>query len=85
MNLNSLDMKSALYELLLNGKKLKVKLKDGFIGCADVQDVCEKEGFVILFKKNDNYMINSISEDENLLCVDSFDYISEIVDEFEEI
>lgn len=84
MKLNNSDMEIALYELLLDGTKLRVTVKNDILGCADVQDACEEEGSVLLFKRGNNYVINLISNiDENLLCVEDFDYIAEIVDTFE--
>lgn len=85
MKLSNSDMEIVLREFLLSGFKLSVTLKNGVLGCSDVQDACTEDGSVILFKNGDNYMINSVSTDENLLCIDDFSYISSIVDTFDKV
>lgn len=71
-------MSSSLKVALDNGNKLKIKVKQGNLGCSDVQDACNDDGYVILYKKCDNYMIDTV-DDENILCVDDFSYIEELV------
>lgn len=74
-----------LYELLLYGEKVKVKLKSGNLGCSDVQDAVNDGTELVLFQKDNNYYINTLEDDDNLLCVDMFFYIKMIVDSFKRI
>lgn len=74
--------KWAFDTLLKSGVKLKVTIKDGDFGCSDVQDVFAKEGYLILYKSGDNYMMDSEQTDENILCVDDFEYICMIVEKY---
>ena len=68
-------------EFLNLGKVLKVIIKDGRLGCSDAQDACEQYGYLLLQKRGDNFFIDTPDEDkENIMCVDSMDYISLIVD-----
>ena len=82
MRLYNLDSKLKLMHLLENDAKLKITVKDGNLGCSDVQDVCYEEDYAILYKKGVNFYIDRVSDGENILCVD---YIAEIIDSFEEV
>lgn len=85
MRLYNLDSELKLMHLLENDAKLKVTVKDGNLGCSDVQDVCYEEGYAILYKKGVNFYIDRVSDGENILCVDDANYIAEIIDSFEEV
>lgn len=85
MNFDNKELRDKLYNLLSEGYKLEITVKSGSLGCCDVQDACNREGSVILFQKGDNYMINTISDDDNILCVDDFEYIVSLIDTFKEL
>lgn len=69
------------------GKQYLVTVKDGNIGCSDVQDACAVSGFVVLYKKKEYFYIDTVDVDdaENLLCVDDPTYIANIVLTYKEI
>ena len=64
------------------GRILKVTIKSGNIGCSDAQDACDQYGYLLLQKKGLNYFIDTPDDEdsENIVCVDSMDYIKLIVD-----
>lgn len=77
-------------ELEENRKVLIPKLKAGFtarvtikdsedLGCSDVQDLFERQGYVDIYMKGKNFYINDEEKNENILCVDDEKYIDMIV------
>ena len=73
------DMYSSLKADLCNGSKFKVTIRDGRLGCSDLQDACREQGFLVLKQLNDNYMIYDCEEFESLCCTDDFSYICMII------
>ena len=82
-------------ELEENRKVLFSKLKAGFtarvtiknsedLGCSDVQDLFERQGYVDIYMKGKNFYINDEEKDENILCVDDKNYIDMIVSKVRE-
>ena len=82
-------------EMEENRKVLIPKLKAGFtarvtikdsedLGCSDVQDLFERQGYVDIYMKGKNFYIDDIEEDENILCVDDENYIDMIVSKVRE-
>ena len=63
---------------LVEGKEYKVGIRDGKLGCSDAQDAYKEHGHLLLFKKGDNYMIDT-PDGENIVFVDDVDYINCIV------
>ena len=64
---------------LSEGKRLRVIIRSGQLGCADAQDACGKFGYLILYKHGDQYRIDD-PEGENIVCVEDFNYIASIID-----
>lgn len=62
-------------ELLERGSLLKITVNKG-----DLKDV----NMLVLFKKDGKYWINSIETGRNLICVEDYDYIEDIVEDYEE-
>lgn len=82
--LNNIHNECDLYELLLYGGFARVKIKSGKLGCSDLQDAQANGEELILFQKEDSYLINTKKTGENLLCVSDYGYIKSIVHSFEE-
>ena len=73
----------SLKEMLDTGKKIKVTIRRGQLGCADAQDACREFGYLLLYKSGDNYRLDTpLPDDENIVCVDNEQYILGIVDTF---
>lgn len=60
-----------------SNKSYKVGIRDGKLGCSDAQDAFKEYGYLLLYKKNDNYRIDT-PEGENIICVDDLGYIEEV-------
>lgn len=78
----------SLHELLETGKRIKVTIRSGQLGCADAQDACHEYGFLFLRKTTcGDYTLDTPDQDdpENIVCVDDESYILDIVDSFEPI
>ena len=71
-------MTKTLEALLSEGRTLRITIRDGRLGCADAQDACAEYGHLLLHKRGDNYLIDT-PDDENIVFVDSLDYIKLIV------
>lgn len=71
--------KTDLMSQLTAGARLRVTIRSGCLGCADAQDACEEFGYLILYKRGDQYRIDD-SEDENIVCVDDPYYIESIIE-----
>lgn len=66
---------------LEEGKKYPVTIKSGNIGCPDVQSACEEYGFLLLYRSGDKYLLDT-EDDDTLLSVDDFSFISRIVKDY---
>ena len=64
---------------LSEGKRLRVTIRSGHLGCAYAQDTCEEHGFLMLYRKGEQYRIDD-PEGENIVCVEDFNYIASIID-----
>ena len=71
--------KTNLMSQLTAGARLRVTIRSGCLGCADAQDACEGFGYLILYKRGDQYRIDD-PEDENIVCVDNPYYIESIIE-----
>lgn len=71
--------KSILIEKLNEGYVAKVAINSGNLGCSDVQDLYNRDGYVNIYKQGDNFCIDDEFEDYNVFCVDSPKYIEDIV------
>lgn len=60
------------------GKEYKVTIRQGQLGCSDAQDACDEYGFLVLYKKGDNYKIDT-PEGDNIIMVDDINYIESII------
>ena len=60
------------------GKEYKVTIRHGQLGCSDAQDACDEYGFLVLYKKGDNYKIDT-PEGDNIIMVDDINYIEYII------
>ena len=80
-------MEAAVFrELLETGKRIKVTIRSGHLGCADAQDACHEYGFLILRKTaHGDYVLDTPNQDdpENIVCVDDEAYILDVIDSFE--
>ncbi len=77
-----------LHDLLEEGKRIKVTIRAGQLGCADAQDACHEFGCLILRKTaHADYVLDTPdqADPENIICVDDESYILDIVDSFEPI
>lgn len=63
--------------LLEEEVEYKVGIRDGCLGCSDAQDAFAEYGYLILYKKGNNYYINT-PEGENIVTVDDVNYVDEI-------
>lgn len=64
------------------GKEYKVTIRHGQLGCSDAQDACDEYGFLVLYKKGDNYKIDT-PEGDNIIMVDDINYIESIITHME--
>ena len=64
---------------LSEGKRFRVTIRSGHLGCADAQDTCEEHGFLMLYRQGEQYRIDD-PEGENIICVEDFNYIASIID-----
>lgn len=62
-------------ELLEKGCLLKITVNKGDLKGVDM---------LVLFKKEDKYYINSIETGKIILCVEDYNYIEAIVEEYED-
>ena len=74
------ENRKVLISKLKAGFTAKVTIKDSEdLGCSDVQDLCERQGYVDIYMKGKTFYINDEEKDENILCVDDANYIDMIV------
>ncbi len=71
-------MEKTLDALLSEGHDLRVTIRSGWLGCADAQNACAEYGYLLLHQRGDSYLIDT-PDDENIVFVDSLDYIKLIV------
>ena len=64
---------------LSEGKRLRVTIRSGHLGCADAQDACDEFGYLLLYRHGEQYRIDD-PEGENIVCVEDFNYIKSIID-----
>ena len=64
---------------LSEGKRLRVTIRSGHLGCADAQDACGEFGYLVLCRHGEQYRIDA-PEGENIVCVEDFNYIASIID-----
>ena len=62
-------------ELLEKGSLLKIIVNKGDL---------KGTAMLVLFRKDGKYWINSIETGKNLICVEDYDYIENIVEDYEE-
>ena len=73
------ENRKVLLPKLKAGFTARVTLKEEDLGCSDVQDLFERQGYVDIYMKGRNFYIDDTEEDENILCVDDEQYIDMIV------
>ncbi|MBQ9346902.1 MAG: hypothetical protein IJT94_06100 [Oscillibacter sp.] len=71
-------MEKNLEAHLNQGRTLQITIKRGSLGCSDAQDACDEHGFLLLYKRGDNYLIDT-PDGENIVFVDSLEYVQMIV------
>ena len=64
---------------IAEGKRLRVTIRGGQLGCSDAQDACDQYGYLILWKCGDQYRIDA-PDGENIICVDDPLYIKSIIE-----
>ena len=74
------ENRKVLIPKLKAGFTARVTIKDSeYLGCSDVQDLFERQGYVDIYMKGKNFYIDDTEENENILCVDDEKYIDMIV------
>ena len=63
---------------LSEGKRLRVIIRSGQLGCAYAQDTCDEFGYLLLYRHGEQYRIDD-PEGENIICVEDFNYIASII------
>lgn len=64
---------------LSEGKRLRVTIRSGHLGCADAQDACDEFGYLLLYRQGEQYRMDA-PEGENIVCVEDFNFIASIID-----